>query len=51
MSTYYFPCAKNSDDSVQPDHEVKLTIEDLLNDTDKCLEYALEIINVEKIKN
>ncbi len=51
MSTYYFPCAKNSDDSVQPDHEVKLTIEDLLNDTDKCLEYVLEIINVEKIKN
>ena len=48
MSTYYLPCAENRNDSVKPDYEVKLNIEDLLNDTDKYLEYALELINKKK---
>ena len=50
MSTYYLPCAENRNDSVKPDYEVKLNIEDLLNDRDKYLEYVLEIINKEKMK-
>lgn len=45
MSTYYLPCAENRNDSVKPDYEVKLNIEDLFKDTDKYLEYALELIN------
>jgi hypothetical protein len=50
MSTYYLPCAENRNDSVKPDYEVKLTIEDLINDTDKYLDYVLEIINKDKMK-
>jgi len=48
MSTYYLPCAENRNDAVKPDYEVKLNIEDLLNDTDKYLEYVLELTNGEK---
>jgi len=48
MSTYYFPCAENRNDSVKPDYEVNPNIEDLLNDTDKFLETVLEIINKDK---
>lgn len=51
MSTYYLPCAENRNDSVKPDYEVKLNIEDLLNNTDKYLDYVLEIINKEKNEN
>jgi hypothetical protein len=50
MSTYYFPCAVNRNESVKPDYEVKFTIEDLLNNSDKCLEYTLELIENDKIK-
>jgi len=50
MSTYYFTCAKNSDDSVKPDHEVKLPIENLLNDIDKYMEYAFELIDRDRAK-
>ena len=48
MSTYYLPCVENRNDSVKPDYEIKLTIEDLLNDTDKCLDYALVLIEKNK---
>jgi hypothetical protein len=44
MSTYYFPCAKNRKDSVAPDHEVRYTIDELLDGSDRCLEYALALI-------
>ena len=50
MSTYYFPCSENRNDSVKPDYEVKFTIEDLLNNRDKCLEYTLELIDRDIIK-
>ena len=48
MSTYYLPCAENRNDSVKPDYDVTLNIEDLLNDTDKFLEYVLELIDKKK---
>lgn len=51
MSTYYFPCAENRNDSVKPDYSVDLTIEDILNDTDKYLEYVLELIDKDRMKN
>jgi hypothetical protein len=51
MSIYYLPCAENRKDSVKPDYEVILNIEDLLNDTDKCLEFVLELIKKKKLKN
>lgn len=50
MSTYYFPCAENRNNSAKPDYEVKLSIEELLNDTDKCLNYALALIEKDKVK-
>ncbi|MBN1782631.1 hypothetical protein JW948_15960 [bacterium] len=48
MSTYHFPCAENRIDSVKPDFEVKLTIGDVLNDHDRCLEYALKRIDQDR---
>ena len=48
MSTYYFPCAENRDDSVIPDFEVKYSVEDLLNGQDRCLEYTLDLIDKEE---
>ena len=48
MSTYYLPCAENRNESVKPDYEVIPNIEDLLHDTDKYLEYTLELIHKKK---
>ena len=50
MSTYYLPGAENWNDSVKPDYEVTLNIEDLLNDTDKYMDCVLELINKDKMK-
>ncbi|MBN2030019.1 hypothetical protein JW824_07200 [bacterium] len=51
MSTYYFPCAENRDESVKPDYEVKLSLEDLLNDTDRYLEHAIKLIDRDRVAN
>jgi C-terminal processing protease CtpA/Prc len=43
-SIYYLPCARNRQDGVKPDIEVKMTLDDLLNDNDKYLEFTLDLI-------
>jgi len=50
LSIYYLPCALNDHDGVKPDHEIRLTKDDLLNDDDKYLEYALKLIKQEEGK-
>ena len=44
-SIYYFPCALNRQEGVKPDIEVKMSLNDLLNDHNKYLEYTVGIIN------
>lgn len=43
-SIYYFPCAENEQEGVRPDIEVRLSLYDLLWNTDKYLEYTMELI-------
>ncbi|MBN2212915.1 MAG: hypothetical protein JW723_01610 [Bacteroidales bacterium] len=43
-SIYYLPCAENEQDGVKPDIEVKMTLNDLLNDNNKYLEYTVDLI-------
>ena len=42
-SIYYLPCAANTFDGV-PDIEVKMTLDDLLNDADTYLNYTIKLI-------
>jgi C-terminal processing protease CtpA/Prc len=44
LSIYYLPCAENKYDGVKPDYEIKLTHQDLLNDADKYLEFAIKLV-------
>lgn len=48
MSTYYFPCAENGEDSVKPNFEVPLSIEEILNEKDQVLEFVLALIQKDK---
>ena len=43
-SIYYLPCAKNTEEGVKPDIEVRLTLDDLLDEHDKYLEFTLDLI-------
>ena len=47
-SIYYLPCAKNKPDGVKPDIEVKMTLDDLLYDKDKYMDYTVDLIKQKK---
>jgi len=44
-SIYYLPCARNGQEAVIPDMEVEMSMQDLLRDTNKYLDYTIELIN------
>jgi hypothetical protein len=44
MSVYYLPCAENEHDGVKPDIELIMSLEDLLNGTNRYLEYTIDSI-------
>jgi hypothetical protein len=46
-SIYYLPCANNSQEGVKPDIEVNMSLNDLLNDRDKYLEYTVGFIRTQ----
>jgi hypothetical protein len=43
-SIYYFPCARNKEESVKPDIEVTMGLNDLLNDSNRYLKYMVVLI-------
>ena len=47
-SIYYFPCARNSQEGVKPTMEMKMSLNDLLNDRDTYLEYTVGFIGTEE---
>ena len=47
-SIYYLPCAENKKDGVKPDIEVKMTLDDLLYEKDKYLDYTVDLIKQQK---
>lgn len=51
LAKVFMPCNNNDElNSVFPDYEVKPTLEDLLNDKEYTLEYALELIRKNRTK-
>jgi len=52
LSRVYMPCHNNDQvNGVLPDYEVKPALDDLLNDRDYLLDYTLQLIKADKIKN
>lgn len=47
-SIYYLPCAENKLDGVKPDIVVKMTLDDLLYDKDKYLDYSVDYIKKQR---
>lgn len=43
-SIYYFPCARNNREGVKPDIEVKMSLQDLLDDRNRYLEHTIDLI-------
>lgn len=44
LSIYYLPCARNDQEGARPDIEVKMSLDDLLHDRNRYLEYTLGLI-------
>ena len=47
LSVYFLPCAENNKDGVKPDVEVKMSLDDLLNDINAYLDYTMGLIKDE----
>jgi hypothetical protein len=43
-SIYYLPCAENDHDGLKPDYKVPLTLQDLLDDNNKYLDFTIDLI-------